>query len=92
MSIAIDPTDKSKLFGSKLNDLILAVQEFELEDFENQVQDLAYAEFMSPEEHTKLYEWVNMDVRGPTPAEILVKCPHIYAIATWLQHMITEGE
>ena len=92
MSTALDPTDKSKMFGNKLDDLLLAVQEFELEDFEEQLHELAYAEFMSLEEHTKLYEWVHTDNRDPVPIEILAKCPHQYAMATLLYAMIQKGE
>lgn len=81
----------SPVFKQKLNDLIGAVQEFERDDFIDQLGDLAYVEFITPEEHVKLHEWAKSD-STPAPLELLEKCPHQYACATLLQLMIADGE
>jgi hypothetical protein len=91
MSVRLDPTDKSKVFGQKLNDLLQAVIEFEEEDFKEQLEDLAYVEFMTPDEHTVLYEWV-VSEEPELPRDLLAKCPHQFASATLLFAMIEDGE
>lgn len=87
MGEQLDPRDKSKPFGSKLWDLVVSVQEVEHDDFVEQLSDISYTEFLTPEEHTKLYTWTKGDmfeVDGEIK-DLLRKCPHQYATAVWLE-------
>lgn len=87
MGEQLDPRDKSKPFGSKLWDLVEAVQEFEHDDFVEQLSDISYTAFMTPEEHIRLYAWATgsmFDIDAEIK-DLLRKCPHQYATAVWLE-------